>query len=197
LASSDPDKAVEWLIANPGQAPNAVQQVASTFARTDPARAVSYSSRLTGDARVPWLRGVANADAQVDSRGALEWVEQLRGTPEYDEMAFAVLQSATPQDLAATTRLIESIGREDYQRMGIQSLATRWTNTDPAAAANWATILRSARPRCRRSDRPGRTKTHPLRRSGCCRSRPVRCATEYCSHSCRPARVSVHRTLHC
>jgi hypothetical protein len=142
LASSDPDKAVEWLIANPGQAPNAVQQVASTFARTDPARAVSYSSRLTGDARVPWLRGVANAYAQVDSRGALEWVEQLRGTPEYDEMAFAVLQSATPQDLAATTRLIESIGREDYQRMGIQSLATRWTNTDPAAAANWATNLR-------------------------------------------------------
>ena len=90
----------------------------------------------------PWLRGVANAYAQVDSRGALEWVEQLRGTPEYDEMAFAVLQSATPQDLAATTRLIESIGREDYQRMGIQSLATRWTNTDPAAAANWATNLR-------------------------------------------------------
>ena len=142
LASSDPDKAVEWLIANPGQAPDAVQQVASTFARTDPARAASYSSRLTGDARVPWLRGVANAYAQVDSRGALEWVEQLRGTPEYDEMAFAVLQSATPQDLAATTRLIESIGREDYQRMGIQSLATRWTNTDPAAAANWATNLR-------------------------------------------------------
>ena len=97
---------------------------------------------MTGDARVAWLRGVANAYAQVDSRGALEWVEQLRGTPEYDETAFAVLQSATPQDPAAAARLIESIGREDYQRMGIQSLATRWTNTDPAAAANWAANLR-------------------------------------------------------
>jgi len=142
LAQSDPDKAVDWLIANPGQAPNAVQQVASTFARNDPARAASYSSRLTGDSRVPWLRGVASSYAQVDSRGALEWVEQQRGTPEYDELAFAVLQSASPQDLAATTRLIESIGREDYQRMGIQSLGTRWANTDPAAAANWATNLR-------------------------------------------------------
>jgi hypothetical protein len=142
LASNDPDKAAEWLVANPVQAPNAVQQVASTFARMDPARAASYSSRLTGDARVAWLRGVANTYAQVDSRGALEWVEQLRGTPEYDETAFAVLQAATAQDFAATTRLIESISREDYQRLGIQSLATRWANTDPAAAANWATNLR-------------------------------------------------------
>jgi hypothetical protein len=142
LASSDPGRAAEWLIANPGQSSDVVTQVASAYARTDPARAASYSSRLSGDARVAWTRGVASAYAQVDSRGAFEWVEQLRGTPEYDDAAFAVLQSATPQDPAAAARLIDSIGREDYQRMGISSVASRWTNTDPAAAANWAANLR-------------------------------------------------------
>jgi hypothetical protein len=141
LASRDPSKAAEWLIANPGQSTEAVMQVASGYARTDPARAASYSSRLTGDARVAWLRGVASAYAQVDSRGALEWVEQLRGTAEYDEAAFAIVQSA-PQDPAAAARLLESIGRDDYQRNGVGAVAMRWTNIDPAAAANWATNLR-------------------------------------------------------
>jgi hypothetical protein len=142
LASSDPGKAAEWLIANPGQSSDIVTQVASAYGRTDPARAASYSSRLAGDARVAWLRGVATAYAQVDSRGALEWVEQLRGTPEYDEAAFAIVQSATPQDPAASARLLESIGRDDYQRNGVGAVAMRWANTDPAAAANWATNLR-------------------------------------------------------
>jgi hypothetical protein len=141
LASSDPGKAAEWLIANPGQSSDIVMQVASAFGRTDPARAASYSSRLTGDARVAWLRGVATSYAQVDSPGAIDWVDQLRGTPEYDDAAFAVAQSAATQDPAGTSRLIDSISREDYRRSGTLSLAMRWTNTDPAAAANWAANL--------------------------------------------------------
>jgi hypothetical protein len=141
FASRDPGKAAEWLIANPGQSSDVVTQVASAYARTDPARAASYSSRLTGDARVAWLRGVASAYAQVDSHGAIDWVEQLRGTPEYDEAAFAVVQSATTQDPAAAARLIDSIGREDYRRNGAASVAMRWANTDPAAAADWAANL--------------------------------------------------------
>ena len=142
LASRDPGKAAEWLVANPGQSSEVVAQVASQYARTDPARAASYSARLTGDSRVAWVRGVAAGYAQVDSRGAIDWVEQLRGAPEYDEAAFAVVQSTTPEDPAAAARLIDSISREDYRRNGALSLAMRWTNTDPAAAANWAANLR-------------------------------------------------------
>ena len=200
LANNDPDKAAEWLIANPGQAPNAVQQVASMYARRDPARAASYASRLSGDARVAWLRGVASTYAQVDSRGALDWVGQLRGAPEYDETAFAVVQSGMPQDPAAVARLIDSISREDYQRMGISSLAARWTNTDPPAAANWAANLRDPTQRispCRPSGRAGRTRTRPRRRPGCCRSRLGRRGTARCSPSSRTRRVSVRPTPRC
>jgi hypothetical protein len=142
LANSDPSKAAEWLIANPGQSSVVTTQVASAYARADPARAAAYSSRFTGDAHVAWVRGVAGTYAQVDSRAAIEWVEQLRGSPEYDEAAFAILQSATPQDPAIAVRLVDSISREDYRRNGTLSLAMHWTNTDPVSAANWAANLR-------------------------------------------------------
>ena len=141
MAAGEPAKAAEWLIANPAQSPDVVAQVASAYARTDPARAASYAGRFTGDARVGWLRGVAGAYAQVDARGALDWVEQLRGTPEYDDTAFAVVQSASQQDPASAARLLDSISREDYRRNGILSIGMRWTNTDPVAAASWASNL--------------------------------------------------------
>jgi hypothetical protein len=141
-SARDPAKAAEWLLANPGQPPDIVTQAAMGYARTDPARAASYATRLTGDTRVAWLRGVAMGYAQVDSRAALEWVDQLRGTPEYDEAALAVLQSAQQPDFASAARLLESIGRDDYRRNAVGSLASRWANVDPPAAASWASNQR-------------------------------------------------------
>jgi hypothetical protein len=141
-SARDPAKAAEWLLANPGQPPDVVTQAAMGYARTDPARAASYATRLTGEARAAWLRGVATGYAQVDSRGAFEWVDQLRGTPDYDEAALVVLQSAQQPDFASAARLLESISRDDYRRNAVGSLASRWANVDPAAAASWASNQR-------------------------------------------------------
>ena len=182
LASSDPDKAVEWLVANPGQSPKAVAQVASQFARTDPARAASYSSRLTGDSRV---RGCAAS--RTPTRRSIR-AARLSGSSSYaDARSTTRWRSRSPigdaRGSRGHTRLIESIGREDYRRMGIQSLAMRWTNTDPAAAANWATNLRDPAQRTVAVQAVGSTwanRTRPRRRSGFCRSRPVRARRRDC-----------------
>ena len=138
-AMRDPAKATEWLVANGSRAPaDVVTQVASQYARVDPARAASYAQRMPSEARGPWLRGVASSYAQTDPRGALDWVEQFRGSAEYDEAAVAVVQSTAYLDPAAAARLVDSIARDDYRRSQAANVATSWASRDPAAAASWA-----------------------------------------------------------
>jgi hypothetical protein len=142
-AVRDPAKATEWLLANGSRAPlDVVTQVASQYARLDPARAASYATRMPSEARGAWLRGVASSYAQTDPRGALDWVEQFRGSAEYDDAALAVVQSAAQLDPPAAARVLESIGREDYRRTGVGTVAMTWASRDPAAAASWAAGLR-------------------------------------------------------
>jgi hypothetical protein len=138
-ASREPAGAADWLLSNAERAPlDVVTQVGMQYARLDHARAASYADRMPGDARAAWLRGVANGYAAADPRGAFDWVEQFRGRPEYDDTAFAILQTGAQYDPASATRLLESIDREDYRRSGAGMIAMRWASQNPAGAASWA-----------------------------------------------------------
>ncbi len=138
-ASRAPADATEWLLANVDRTPpDVVAQVAMQYTQLDRTRAASYADRLPGDARTAWLRGVAGAYASADPRAAFDWVEQFRGRPEYDDTAFAVLQSGAQYDPESAARMLESIGREEYRRSAVGMVAMRWANQNPAAAASWA-----------------------------------------------------------
>jgi len=138
-AVRDPAKATEWLLGNASRAtPDVVTQVASQYARVDPARAASYAQRMPSEARGAWVRGVAGSYAQTDPRGALDWVEQFRGSADYDEAAFAIVQPTAYLDPAGAARLVDSIARDDYRRSAAINVATNWASRDAAAAASWA-----------------------------------------------------------
>jgi hypothetical protein len=84
------------------------------------------------------LNGVAGAYAQTDPRGALDWIEQFRGSPEYDDTAMAVILPASRVDPEAAAHAAESLGREQYRRQAITQVAMGWAQRDPARAAAWA-----------------------------------------------------------
>lgn len=142
-AARDPAQAADWVVANGARASlDMVTQVASQYARVDPVRAASFTARIPSEARGAWLRGVASSYAQTDPRAALDWVEQFRGSPEYDDAAIAIVQSTAQVDPPAAARALESIGREDYRRGGANTVAMTWASRDPASAASWAAGLR-------------------------------------------------------
>ncbi len=141
-ASREPAQAADWLLANAARTPaDSFVQVASQYARADPTSAAAYASRMPSEVRGAWLRGVASGYAAQDPRAALAWVEQFRGSADYDDTAIAVLQGAAQVDPAAAAHVLDSIGRDDYRRGGVSTVAMSWSNRDPAAAASWAAGL--------------------------------------------------------
>jgi hypothetical protein len=142
-AQREPAQAAEWFVSNAASTPvDVVTLVAGRYANVDPMRAASFTARLPSAARGAWLRGVAGSYAERDPRAALDWVEQFRGSQEYDAAAVAVIQSAARVDPAAAEQALESIGKEDERRNAAAALAMNWARLDPAAAATWAASLR-------------------------------------------------------
>ena len=133
-----PAESMEWLLANLDAVPaDVVTQTASNQAWADPARAAAVADRLPDSSRAAWLSGVAGAYGNKDPRGAFEWLERQRGRPEYDDVAFAVLQSAAQHDPASAARVLDSISRPELRRGGIMAIAQNYASMDPAAAATW------------------------------------------------------------
>jgi hypothetical protein len=143
-AARAPEEAADWLLANAAFAtPEAVTQVASQYATYDAASAAAFATRLPTESRTAWLRGVAAAYASTDPRGALEWVEQFRGRPEYDDTAYAILQNGGAQlEPVAAARLLDSIDNDADRQSAVLRVAMRWASQDPAAAASWAAGVR-------------------------------------------------------
>jgi hypothetical protein len=138
-ASRSPVDAADWLVANVDRAPAQVMtDVAAQLARLDAGRAASYAQRMPSGARGAWLRGVANTYAAADPLGALAWIEQYRGTPEYDDTAVAIVAYAAQHDPAAAARVVDSIGRPELRGAATGSVASVWAIRDPAAARQWA-----------------------------------------------------------
>jgi hypothetical protein len=142
-AQREPAKAAEWFVSNATRAPiDVATAVASHYAVVDPTQAGSYTARLPTELRGAWLRGIAATYAAHDPGAALDWVEQFRGSPEYDDAVAAVIQSAAQIDPALAARAVESIGKDDSRRNAASTLAVNWAGRDPAAAATWAASLR-------------------------------------------------------
>ncbi len=91
--------------------------------------------------RGAWLNGVAGMYAQSNPRAALDWIEQFRGSPEYDAAALAVIMPASRVDPEAAAHAAESLGRDDYRRTAVTQVAMGWAQRDPARAAAWASGL--------------------------------------------------------
>ena len=138
-ASREPTRAADWLVANADRAPaGAVSTVAQQYAQHNLQEAASYAARMPSQLRGSWLNGVAGMYAQTDPRAALGWIEQFRGSPEYDDAALAVIMPASRVDPEAAARAAESLGRDDYRRAAITQAAAGWAQREPARAAAWA-----------------------------------------------------------
>ena len=138
-AEKEPARAADWLVANADRAPpSAVTTVASTYARHDLEKAASYASHMPSELRGSWLNGVAGMYAQSNPQAALQWLEQFRGSPEYDAAALAVIMPASRFDPEAAAHAAESLSREDYRRSAVMQVASSWAQRDPARAAAWA-----------------------------------------------------------
>jgi hypothetical protein len=138
-AEREPARAADWLVANAERAPpGAVNTVASAYARHDLEQAASYASRVPSQLRGSWLNGVAGMYAQANPQAALQWIEQFRGSPEYDAAALAVIMPASRSDPEAAARAAESLSREDYRRSAVMQVASSWAQRDAARAAAWA-----------------------------------------------------------
>lgn len=138
-ASKEPTRAADWLVANADRAPpGAVTMVAQQYAQRNIQEAASYATRMPSQLRGSWLNGVAGMYAQTNPQAALDWIEQFRGSAEYDDAALAVIMPASRVDPEAAARAAESLGREDYRRTAVTQVAMGWAQRDPARAAAWA-----------------------------------------------------------
>lgn len=134
----EPAQAADWLVANADRVPlNAAATVASQYAQRNLEEAASYAARMPPAVRGSWMNGVARMYAQTNPRAALDWIQQFRGSAEYDDAALAVIAQASRVDPEAAAHAAESVGREEYRRNAINQAAIGWAQRDPARAAAW------------------------------------------------------------
>ena len=153
-AANDPDTALAWLFANGARAGHeSFRAVAQRVGQADPALAARYTQQVPLEARSDWIVAVAQGYAQSEPAAAVEWIEQFRGQPGYDEAALAVAQGSAYRDPVTAARLVESMDTSSPMvTMAVSSVAAQWAGRDAPAAAEWTRRLdHQARPAAVRS----------------------------------------------
>ncbi|HZF28736.1 MAG TPA: hypothetical protein VE907_06445 [Gammaproteobacteria bacterium] len=135
--------ALTWMLANASAVPPAAfEQVAYTFAQSDPAAAAGYVDRVPSAARGTWIGAVAIGYARGDPQTGIAFLERFRGDPAYDRAAVALAPQIAAFDPPAAARLLASTGPRAPDGYGAEIQVGRaWAARDPAAAAAWAIEL--------------------------------------------------------
>jgi hypothetical protein len=147
-SNREPERALDWLMANTQQAPAAAYQgVARELGQNNPAAAVQHLARLPAEVRATWVQSAAQGYAQKDPRAAVDWIEQFRGQAGYANAVTAVAQNLAGVDAPAAAQLLDSIAAQPENAPLLQgvasNVATRWARSQPLAAAQWAAELPS------------------------------------------------------
>ena len=140
----DAEAALEWLAAPGVNVPDTAYQAAARALRNDPSRAAAIVGRVPVAARQMWIEEVTSNFVRTDLEGAIAWIEQHRSDPNYALGAVAVVEGVAEYDASRAARLFATLpATADRQRVAAAAdkLASSWANTDPRAAASWASGL--------------------------------------------------------
>jgi hypothetical protein len=138
LAVADPKGTADWLLANPGEATRRnMDDVLSTWARTDEAGALSYFRALpAGDARTNALRGVVSTIAGSDPARAADLLDRYAGDVN-DRVVQNFVWHSYGNDPALAATFIGRITNEEERDSMYRRTLDYWLRNDAAAAQNW------------------------------------------------------------
>lgn len=143
----DPESALEWVLAHGSQINVTVLgSAAQSLARADPGTAASYVGQIPEEYRSAWITQVAALYGVHEPNAALAWVSQFQGQEVFDSALRSVITGMAQVDARAAAQAV-SQASPDVQLGAAASVATRFANEDPRAAARWAEGLTDERAR--------------------------------------------------
>ena len=151
-AETDRSAALEWSMAldDPALRMRALRGVASSWAEHDPAEAAAFTtdSLESPDERHHVLEAVARRWAERDLQEALEWARDLE-PGDQQRATRAVLRTVAEHNPSEAATLYHEIANDlpaagpinrEYRHMA-QEVASVWSSSSPAEAAQWALTL--------------------------------------------------------
>jgi hypothetical protein len=140
--SEDPDQAFEWIATTQRLPPNEAQFLISSFARSDPARAASYTARVRPELRDLWIASVAQNYARLDPSAAVTWLRQYRDKPSYAPALAAIVMRVAELDISQAASLFADVPTSDANAAGAaEALGTQWAARNLTEARLWAARL--------------------------------------------------------
>ncbi len=141
-ASNDPEAALAWFLDNRSALPSmTLDNLAATFAQSNPQQAARFIDRVPADMRSNWMTRVAEGLAHEDPGAAQTWLEQFRGEPGYGDAAATVMLYRGRDD---PDQLISALNDLEDPQLASQAAglaADTLASREPAAAAAWAAQL--------------------------------------------------------
>ena len=150
---NDPAKALEWVktIDSPSAQADVLASVYSSWAYREPDAAAEEALSLTDtDQKRRAVESIAGVRARNDPEKAIEWAEGLSGDSR-DQALASVIQATASEDPIKASKEVERLLNEgsDSPKLAdaAASVAGSWTESNPQAAADWASELGSDKAR--------------------------------------------------
>lgn len=140
-ARRDPERALDWLLANPDRAaPGSFAEVAESLGRTDAAVAAESLRRIPTELRPLWIKSAAAGYAYKDPAAAAAWVARYEGDDGYSAAVATVARRMARADPEAGAALLVrvDVAGVDEARDAANEISQRWVRDHAAAARAWA-----------------------------------------------------------
>ena len=149
----DPAKALEWVktIESPSAQADVLAEIYRSWAYREPDVAADEALSLTDpDQRRRAVESIASSWANSDPEKAMEWAEGLSGKAR-DQALASVIQATASEDPIKASQQVDRLLSEGTDTLQLASaaasVASSWTESNPQAAANWASELSSDKAR--------------------------------------------------
>ncbi len=125
----------------PGAYSSAAMQVASSWAQSDPAAALSWASGLDGNARQSAMSSAIGAIANSDPATALQMASSLPANdPSRSTLIGTAFNNYARQEPAIAVTLLDNL-TPAQQNSAIVQISSNWVRQDPYAASQWIATL--------------------------------------------------------
>jgi hypothetical protein len=142
-ARRDPERAVDWLLANGERGADAYAAAAEALGRRDPAAAAAYLDRIPSELRATWIKAAAIGYAGADPAAAQKWLAHYADESGYDDAVAMLAQRTARSDPRAAAALLGGIDIATSQEAPAAAftIARYWSERDAPAARRWALRL--------------------------------------------------------
>jgi hypothetical protein len=145
LGETDPERALEFAagLENKSEMRHTLSNVLKTIARDDPQRALKLAgSHLNSELRADALSDISSIWLSRDPDAALEWINSLPANDRNHAIEGSIRQ-AMSDDIVNAVKLVESMPSGSGNSHHYYSIASRWADADPDAAAEWVKGIES------------------------------------------------------